>query len=400
MIRIRDTLGGEVIWFHYVESSEDLREVRDFVRSRKLLALDTESTGLNCYQPGWQLRTLQISNATDSFIIPARYKCTIAWIMQWPGNWIGHNGPHDIRCIDAHLGYETGVVCAGETYIPAHHYDSRGKEEGGSGHKLELLAIAHVAKDAGKWDTARKAAFKEILIEMPGEVYKSGPKKGQQKYRKAKLSEGWALINPKHPAMITYAGGDPILTYRVWQWERSIVREFRKLYDFDHRLQIACDRLQRRAILLDVHYTERLSQAYEKKAAEFKDRASEYGCRNIQSNDQIAQVLLKLKAKLVSVTATGKYKVDQNVLRKLMDDPNRSKQVWDFIHCVLLAKQLTKRRTTYTEAMLAERDEFDRVHPSINSLAARTARMSVSSPPLQQLPTKDHEDELMWESEE
>jgi DNA polymerase-1 len=67
--------------------------------------------------------------------------------------------------------------------------------------------------------------------------------------------------------------------------------------------------------------------------------------------------------------------------------------VSDFIHTVLGAKQVLKRRENYTEAFLREMDSFGRVHPSINTLAARTTRMSVSNPPLQQLPTKDREEE-------
>jgi hypothetical protein len=49
--------------------------------------------------------------------------------------------------------------------------------------------------NAGKWEQALKAEFKKITIPIPGEVYKSGPRKGQRKVRKAKLSEGWGLID-------------------------------------------------------------------------------------------------------------------------------------------------------------------------------------------------------------
>jgi len=67
--------------------------------------------------------------------------------------------------------------------------------------------------------------------------------------------------------------------------------------------------------------------------------------------------------------------------------------VRDFVRAVLLAKQLEKRKAAYTDHMLLEMDEQGRVHPAINALAARTSRMSVSGPPLQQLPTKNREDE-------
>ena len=401
LIRQRDTLAGDRVRFHCVESSRDLLEVRDFVRDHDELGFDTESTGINCYRPGWKLRTAQWGNESDSYVVPAKWRSFISWAMRQPTRLIGHNGPHDIRCVDEWLGYETGVVCWGETYIPAHHVDSRNRQDGGTGHGLKELSVARIDPNADKWEKALKAEFKEILIPIKGEVYKSGPRKGTQKYRKAKLSEGWELIDLFNRAYLAYAAADPILAFRLWQKERHLYRQFRKLYQFDHDVQIACDRLQRRGIRLDVRYTERLSRALTRKADEQLNKAwDEFGCANIQSTDQVAAVLLDLGASLYELTETGKYKVDANVLRGLLDGPYTNGKVKSFIHCVLIAKQLIKRRESYTDSMLEEMDVNGRVHTSLNGLAARTSRMSASKPPLQQLPTKDHEDEIMWESEE
>lgn len=399
MLHIRDRLAGDEVRFHYVESTRDLRRVRDFILRHAALGMDTESTGLNCYRPDWRMRTVQYGDDFDSYVVPARYRKFIAWTMRQEVNWIGHNGPHDIRCIDAHLGYETGVTCAGETYIPAHHMDSRGARDGGTGHGLKELAVAHVDRNAGKWEKALKEEFKKIMVRVPGEFYKSGPRKGQPKYRKAKMSEGWSLIDPRNPAYIAYAAADPVLTIRMYRKLQPIVREFHDLYQFDHRVQIAVDRLQRRAIRLDVPYTEDLSEQYLRKATEMEELAARYGCDNIQSGKQVADTLIRFGAELTEKTDSGQFKTDARILRAIMNDPYSNAKVRDFVHAVLLAKQLHKRRASYTEAMLREMDADGRVHPSINSLAARTARMSVSSPALQQLPTKDHEDDVFWDLE-
>lgn len=391
MLRFVDEIAGEEIRFHYLQNSHDFLELKDFIRARRVIAIDTESTGLNCYHPQWTLRTVQCGNAVDSYVVPARFRRLIKWIMSQDIQWIGHNGPHDIRCIDAHLGFETGVVCAGETYIPAHHRDSRGPEDGGTGHGLKELSMSLVDWRAGKWEVELKAAFKEITVPVAGEFYKSGPRKGEPKTRKARLAEGWSLIDPTDPRYIAYAAADPILTYRVWRKLRPTVREFQKLYEFDHRVQHACDRLQRRAMALDVAYTKRLSKAYLRKAEAMKARAREYGCENINSGQQIADVLLSLGAKLTARTPTGKWVTDDKILRGFL--ATGSTEVRDFVRSVLLAKQVLKRRASYTESMLAEMDSSGRIHPSINSIAARTTRMSVSNPPLQQLPTKDREED-------
>lgn len=392
MFRIRDSLGSDEIWFHYAKERSDLPEVAAFIKAHTSLGIDTESTGINCYRPGWQLRTVQVGNADHSFIIPARHKKFVAWMMKQPMKWIGHNGPHDIRSIDQYLSVETGVRCAGETYIPAHYLDSRKQEDGGIGHGLKEQAIRFVGREAGKWEQALKAAFKEITIPLPGQTYKSGARKGQQKVRKAKLSEGWALIDPEHPAYLAYAAADPLLTFRLWTFYQPIVRQFHELYRFDRKVQLAADRLHRRAIRLDTRYTSRLSAAYTAKANQLKDRAAELGVENVNSGAQIARALEYLGRPLVARTLKGTLKTDNTILRELAascpDEP-----VKELIHCILGAKQMEKRRESYTDQMLLEADENNRVHPSINTMGARTTRMSVSNPPLQQLPTKDREDD-------
>ena len=73
MIRIMDRLAGDNIRFHYVEEKSELEEVRNFIWDRSALAIDTESTGLNCYHPDWRLKTVQYGDAIDSYDATALY---------------------------------------------------------------------------------------------------------------------------------------------------------------------------------------------------------------------------------------------------------------------------------------------------------------------------------------
>lgn len=395
MILINDSIAGERVRFYCAESKRDLFRVADFLLQNEWVGFDTEATGINPYKRGWKLRTAQWANDYESYVIPARFRGFISWAFKQRNKYVGHNGPHDIRCVDVHLGYETGIVMEGETHIPSHHKDPRNRDEGGVGHGLKELMVAHVDPKADRWEKALKVAFREILIPIPGQVYKSGKRKGTQKYRKAKVSEGYGMIDLYHPAYIAYAASDPLGTIRLWRKFQPVVQDNLELYRFDKRVQSALDRLQRRAMLTDVDYTTRLSEAYDKRAHAMRLKAWEYGCDNIQSGPQVAEVLIELGAKLTEKTDTGKWKTNAELLRKIMADPKSNVDVRNFIHYVLAAKQVEKRRESYTEAMLRERDWDDRVHPSINGLAARTTRMSVSNPAYQQLPTKDHEEDEM-----
>lgn len=394
MIKIREHLAGDRITFYCAETVHDAKWIYRQSLQRNVWAMDTESTGLNPYRVGWKLRTFQFGDAYTAYVLPARFKRTIRRVVTREGAvWIGHNGPHDVRCLDVHCG-ATGIVCEGETYIPAHHRDSRGPQEGGTGHGLKELAEKDIDPDAGRWERELKRVFKTIRVPIPGEVYKSGPRKGTQKLRTITLAEGWATIDPYHPAYVAYAASDPVLTFRLWQRLRPIVKLNRERYDFDRRVQEACNRLTVRGMPLDIPYTKRLSASYLREAEWLMERASTvYGCTNVQSGQQVADTLQWLGVELTERTKTGQYSTDGTVLRGLLKT-TEDEHVKDFILCVLGAKQLMKRRESYTEQMLEEVDEQGRVHPSINTLGARTTRMSVSRPPLQQLPTKDTENEL------
>lgn len=400
MLQIHDRLAGERIVFRYVESRSDLRDVARFVRTSTRLGIDTESTGIDCYRRGWKLRFVQVGNCSAAYVIPARYRSFIEWLAERDIQWIGHNGPHDWRSIDQHLGYETGGHCELETYLPAHHSDPRAVKDGGRGLGLKELAVAHIDRDAGKWEMRLKAAFKELTIPIPGEVYKSGPRKGTQKVRKAKHSEGWGLIPTTHPAYIAYAAADPILTYRVWEHFRDVARRNAELYMRDWRIQQACDVMQRRGFPVDIPYTMKLHDAYLDRAEQFMDEAHNLGCTNINSGVQVADALLLLGVTLKERTPSGSFKTDEKVLRGVAKAPDTPPEARKLVRAVLGAKQLLKRRESYTEAFLAGVDEDGRIHASINSLKARTARMSVSSPALQQLPTKDHEGDEKLTSEQ
>lgn len=401
MIRIKDSLAGKPIRLHAVESNSDLFEVRDFIRDSAWLGFDTESTGLNCFRPDWRLRTAQWGNKEDSYVVPARYRKFIDWAMAQPARLIGHNGPHDIRSIDVYLGKRTGVECAGETYIPSRLADPRGKQDGGTGHGLKELACSIVDPNADRWERALKEEFKRIMVAVPGEFYKSGPRKGMAKYRKARLAEGWSLIDPMNPAYVAYAAMDPILTFWVWEYFQPVVAAQLDLYRYEKRLAGACDELQRRALPLDIPYTMKLSAAYQRKIDRTSRRISkQFNVDNVNSTVQIADCLLDLKVELRKKTDTGKWSVKAEILRALLKDPQVPRAAKEFISLVLVVKQVSKRRTAYTEAMLREVDANGRVHPGINPDAARTTRMSVSNPAFQQLPVKDHESELDWELED
>jgi DNA polymerase-1 len=122
--------------------------------------------------------------------------------------------------------------------------------------------------------------------------------------------------------------------------------------------------------------------------------AARYGVDNVNSTAQVAAAFEAMGESLNDKTAGGAVKVDKAVLLPLADlslqwgrlDVRTPNPLAD---AVLRAKRAEKWRQSYEQSFTELRDSADRLHPSIHSLQARTARMSVSNPPLQQLPSGD-----------
>ncbi len=109
--------------------------------------------------------------------------------------------------------------------------------------------------------------------------------------------------------------------------------------------------------------------------------AATFGVLNINSRNQVAEGLMATGWVPQHFTPGGDPQVNKAVLETLA--PTNP-----LAAAVLKARRGSKWATAYAIPM-SEVDENGYIHPSINTLQARTARMSVSNPPLQQLPSGD-----------
>jgi len=145
---------------------------------------------------------------------------------------------------------------------------------------------------------------------------------------------------------------------------------------------------------LDMDYVRELDADLVAEAEACRVIAARYGVDNVNSTAQVATALEAMGEVLTDRTPSGGIKVDKAVLLPLADlslawKPLGVRTANPLADAVLRAKRAEKWRESYVQQFLNERDAVDRIHPSIHSLQARTARMSVSNPPLQQLPSGD-----------
>lgn len=373
-------LAGDEVTINYVESARDIHAFDDFLAlGDKVLGLDTETTDLNVYSRGFATRLVQFGNRDTAFVLRAdTFRKPIVRALQQPRHFTVHNAAFDLQVIDRTLGVpieELGPRTF-DTRIMAHLLDPRQRHEGGTG--LGLKELSEIYVDSSAPDTAKG------LYEVFRREYK------------ATKETGWALIDIDHPLYVEYAGLDPILARRLFDELAPMIRDLglNDLSQFEHHLQTLLAIMQRRGMGIDVPYVERLRGELDADAEAQRARAARYGVENVNSTVQVASALVAMGEELTEETDSGALKVDKGVLLPLADldlgwNRIEAREPNPLADAVLHAKRAAKWNESYAGAFLDLRDEADRIHPRIGGLQARTARMSVSTPPLQQLPSKE-----------
>lgn len=409
------TIKGDTVSIHFYEGDQDREAFYDWLgQPRVALAFDTETTGLDIYSRGFSCRLAQFGDHLTSWVLPGRYADAIGYAVRSADRLVCHNSSHDLHVLDKHYGLrlEDTHPKTLDTFLISHIIDPRSPEDGAVGHGLKDLATYYV--DPFCADGAR--ILKDVF-----------------KANKWTSDTGWCAIPEDHPDFVLYAGLDTILTSRLLEKLLPMVREFKDLVAFEHKLQLVTAKMERKGILLDVEYTLRLqeeltrTETYHNEQvvricrelgvapltprgqrdvldATFwalsmgglrKRRASngkQYVDMSAGSNQVIVSALLKMGETLTETTDSGALAIGKEILNDLCD-VNKDDERLDIrepnvlAQHVKAAKRAGKWRSSYIDQMINTRDENDRIHPKISSLKARTGRMAISRPPFQQLPS-------------
>ncbi|QIG58517.1 DNA polymerase I [Arthrobacter phage DrSierra] len=380
MLTLAHTIAGDDCRIFFPESRQELHGFFDFLaQGDKVLGLDTETTGLGIYERTFKTRLVQIGNKVEAWVLRVDlFEDVIVKALRQNRHFVVHNAAYDLQVIDRTLGVKIEELAdrVFDTRIFAHLLDPRMKSEGGAGLHLKELCEIHVDDSAPDTQAG---------------LYKHFNSLGFTK------ETGWAGIRIDDELYVRYAGLDVILVTRLFYELAAMIKELglNPLSKFEHHLQGLLCLMQRKGMKLDVDYINKLRVDLVKEHEEYALVAKRYGVENINSTDQVAAALIGMGEELTEKTDSGKWKVDKAVLSTLADldreweriearDPN------PLADAVMRAKRASKWQTSYVDAFLDYRDEDDRLHATIGGLQARTARMSVSRPPLQQLPSGDH----------
>lgn len=404
MLTFTYAVNGDNTLTHYPESARDLAGFRAFVDSmaHKVIGLDTETTGLNIYGHAFACRLVQFGNASEAWVLRVDlFRHIIVDILSRPGlRFVAHNAPFDLLVLD-----RTGLASLDDlgprvfdTYILAHLIDPRSTADGGPGLRLKALSNLHVDPNAA--DTSK--GLDSIFLGLYREWVKAADPVVVEDFvrrhpKRPHMSWGFTNIPIDHPLYLLYAGLDVIYVSRLLVELGLLIKRggFSKLATWEHAVQLVTTRMQRRGLLVDTVYTTDLVTRLDAEADVHRHTAASYGVGNVNSTAQVTEALLGMGEVWSEKTASGAPSVGKAALLPMADLDARD---WDRLDrrepnpladAVVRAKRAKAWGNTYAATFLDLADDTDRVHPVIRSLAARTARMSISTPPLQQLPSSD-----------
>lgn len=377
MLTLPYRVADEHVEVHVIENDEDFERALAWIDERNPydISFDTETTGLDIFSPTFKIRTLQFGDRYEAFVYriqSVRDRRAVEILRRLFERGVNlHNAPFDLLAVDVTGLYPLSLMEEQyhDTRILSHLLDPRSKMDGGVGHALKELSSVHVDPHAP--DTQK---------DLKEEFHKIG----------ATLATGWSKISTDNRTYLLYAGLDCILTQRLHDKLRRMVNMegYGRLARFEHEVQRVTTRMKRRGFKVDVKFSEYLVRKLEQQWQQGTKRVQELGVENMQSTKQVATALLGRGWKPREFTKTGAPKTDKAVMEKLVEDVHTPVDVRELLMAIMESKRAKKWKTAYAEAMLFGRDHNDHVHPDINSLQARTARMSISNPPLQQLPSR------------
>lgn len=371
---MRYQVAGQEVRIRIIRTDQDVQDALDFFATAPdyALCVDTETTGLDIFSPDFRIRTLQIGGPRLAFVYPlksARDRTARRLLYAALERGVNlHNAPFDLLAMDV-----TGLAPLADTEdhyhdtkLMAHLLDPRSKMDGGIGFGLKSLCAAYIDPNAPDTQNDLKEVFKSEGWTM---------------------DTGWANIDINNPTYLLYAGLDVILGSRLHKYLRAKLNKFGhgRLARFEHELQRVTTRMQKRGFRVDVDAARVLLDRLARQNEQGILTARQLGVDNINSTAQIADALTSMGWEPEEFTNTGKPKVDKAVLAKIAESEGSPR---DLANAIISAKRAAKWAKAYAQAMLDARDPWDHVHPSINSLQARTGRMSISNPPLQQLPSR------------
>ena len=345
-----------------VETSEDVEAFQEWVweasrSGRRSVSVDTETTGLQWWTQDFA-RLVQFGTSKEGWSIEVR---------RWGGLV-----EEALRCFA-----EAGTMLyAHNAKFDAHALEELVRHPLPEGQRVidllhDTMLMHHVL------DPPASHALKALAKDIVGDAADVG----QQVLKKemAQHRWTWATVPTDTPSYWTYGAADTCLTAAAAFSLRSGLKAaaLTDAYEIERRAQVILYGCEERGLRVDSKQAARQLRKYGQEAEGLLAALQEQGIDNPLSNPQVAAALRSRDWVPNEFTPGGQPKLDKQVLGDLAE------RYAEIVPLLTRYKQITKWSGTYLKPFI---EGNGRVHPSIRTLGARTGRMSIADPPLQQLP--------------
>ena len=327
---------------------------------RSALAIDTETGGLEWWHQ--KLRLVQFGDTTTGWAIPWERWGGVAVeaLKRYDQPLVFHHAKFDIHFLEEAAPGEISIPWANvnDTAVAAHLLDPR------RARALKTLATHYVHPSA--------AAGQQILNQAVA----------AQKWN-------WATIPIDFEPYWTYGALDTVLTanlHDVFLDQSKQRPAYKTVYDLEIAVLEALYHAEKRGCCIDRGYAAQRLDELQKYVLDTRTWVeTTYGV-NPGSNAAVATRLQQDGVELTELTASGAaFKMDEDVLEGVHHP---------LAEAVLRARKAQKVANTYLQNFMDITDGGGLVHPDINSLGARTGRMSITRPALPTLPRADEHNAL------
>ena len=277
---------------------------------------------------------------------------------------IGQNLKYDYNVL---ARYGVFIASLDDTMLLSYALDA-----GKGNHGMDELAMRHLGHAC--------ISFDQVMAPVPG-------KKSEKSFAEVAIDKA-----------TEYAAEDADVTLRLWMMLKPrLAAEHRTtVYETLERplVPIIAD-MERAGILVDRTILARLSSEFAQESARLEDEVNGLvGHKfNLASPRQLGELLFdRLQLPGGKKTKTGQWETRAGLLDDLAGNEELPPDARKLINTMLEWRQLTKLRSTYTDALPGYiNPETGRIHTSYSLAATTTGRLASSDPNLQNIPVRTKE---------
>lgn len=341
----------------YVTDTESAAEFMRWASERKVIAFDTETTGLEVRAPGFHVRLAQFGDAQDAWVFPFQeWRGTInEFFRRFDGTLLVHNAKYDVAAMATE-----GVK------LPWHLIDDT----------MIAMRVAEPTQPAG----LKQAATRHVA---PGSALAQGDLHAAMQANKW----GWDTVPIDFEPYVRYAAMDVILTSRLYEHPVCQYGISSPVFALEMETLVICSDMADRGMLIDVDYCLTQAQTMRERTGALRGMVKDRWHLDISSNAQLAKWFIENGAPITELTASGAPSVNKAQLAKFMvPGSGVPPHVVELTEAVLEYRRKDKLAGSYFESFVELADSDGFLHADIETLAARTGRMSIRRPGLQTLP--------------